>query len=47
MIHAGESIGTLEPIKNITERAKYIESSKVVNFIDNKRVLAEYNKQIK
>ena len=36
MVPAGEELGALELIKNITPRTSHIESSKVAICIDNK-----------
>ena len=47
IILVGEVIGALDLAKHITVRTKYIESREVVIYINNKRVLVAYNKQIK
>ena len=46
MIHAGEVIGALDLIKNITVRIKHIDNSEIVVFINNRKVIVEYKKQI-
>ena len=47
IILVGEVIGALDLAKHITVRTKYMESREVVIYINNKRVLVAYNKQIK
>ena len=47
MIHAGKAIGILDLIKNINENTKHIQSREVTIYIDSKKVLSEYSKQIK
>jgi len=46
MIPSGEALGTLDLIKYITTKIKYIESSEIMVFINNRTLFNKYNHQI-
>ena len=46
MVSASEAIGTLDLVKYIILRISYVERGKVVIYVDNKKILNEYTKQI-
>ena len=46
MILGRKVLETLDLIKYITEQTKYIEDSKVIIYIDNKKILNEHSKEV-
>ena len=46
MIHSSEALGALDLIKNVIAKTKHIKSSKIVVFLDNRKVIIEYTRQV-